>query len=117
MSILLALPVAALLATTAGTAPAYAANGRFVFENSASRTGEMTNPPSGRCITFPYQVIRVTNATNQKAHLFQDDKCNTKEIAVVAADPGTGRGTAWGKPDGTPPALAVRFDCDLVACS
>lgn len=117
MSILLALPVAALLTTTAGAAPAYAANGHFVFENSASRTGEMNNPPSGRCIKFPYPVIRVTNATNQKAHLFQDAQCSTREIATVAADPGTGRGTSWGKPDGSPSALAVKFDCDLVACS
>ncbi len=117
MSILLALPVAALLTTTAGVAPAYAANGRFIFENSVSRTGEMNSPPSGRCIKFPYPVIRVTNATNQKAHLFQDAQCSTREIAVVAADPGTGRGTAWSKPDGTPSALAVKFDCDLVACS
>ncbi|MFE9558315.1 hypothetical protein ACFYMW_31265 [Streptomyces sp. NPDC006692] len=117
MSILLALPVAALLTATAGTAPAYAANGNFVFENSASRTGEMLNPPSGRCIKFPYPVIRVTNATNQKAHLFQDATCSTKEIAAVAADPGTGRGTAWSKPDGIPAALAVKFDCNLVACS
>jgi hypothetical protein len=117
MTILLALPVAALLTTTADVAPAYAANGRFVFENSVSRTGEMNNPPSGRCIKFPYPVVRVTNATNQRAHLFQDDKCTTKEIAAVAADPGTGRGTPWSKPDGTLSALAVKFDCDLVACS
>ncbi|MFJ8308324.1 MULTISPECIES: hypothetical protein [unclassified Streptomyces] len=117
LSILLALPVAALLTTTVGTAPAYAANGRFIFEDSDSHTGEMINPPSGRCIKLPYPVVRVTNATNQKAHLFQDVKCATKEIAAVAADPGTGRGTTWGKPDGSPSVLAVKFDCDLVACS
>ncbi|NVK77905.1 hypothetical protein [Streptomyces morookaense] len=117
MSVLFALPVAALFTATSGGAPAYAANGHFIYENSVSRTGEMLNPPSGKCIKFPYAVVRVTNATNQKAHLFQDDKCNTTEIAAVAADPGTGRGTAWSKPDGAPAALAVRFDCDLVACS
>lgn len=117
ISILFTLPVAVLLTITAGVTPAYAAKGNFFFENAKSQTREMIDPPSGRCIKFPEAVIRVTNVTNQKAHLFPDTKCAQKEIAAVAKDPGTGRGTPWSKPDGSAPALAVKFDCDLVACS
>ncbi|ARZ72495.1 hypothetical protein SMD11_6919 [Streptomyces albireticuli] len=119
MSVLLALPAAALIAATSGVtstsaAPAEVAQGEFLFTTADSHGHRMANPPAGKCIKLPDQgSTNGTNVTNRKAHIFATFVSATDcRQELASAEKNSGRGTPWSTPDFRPTAHAVRFDCE-----
>jgi hypothetical protein len=102
MKILLALPIAALLAA-AGAAPAHAATGEFYFETDAGRHQVLLDPPSGRCIRFRELSPAVSNQTGSTARLYVGDHCEPEGQLFVVPPRGTWRKEIYS-------AHSVRFD-------
>ncbi|EST24374.1 hypothetical protein [Streptomyces roseochromogenus] len=108
------LPIAALLAVTAGASTAAAAgvaHGDFIYMSGKDVPIGLRNVPTDKCIPLVIWGAKSgTNGTDKTAHIYATSDCHQQLVVAAAGKPG--RGTGWNTPDYEPTAHSVWFECD-----